>query len=420
MSNSPNTIKCPECGNKINVSDILYHQLDEELSKKYKDQLAEEQEKIKEHEQKLEEEIEEIEREKQKYQKKIKEGIQQGIEQEKSKLETSLREKVEKEQSDRIQSLEDELTMKTDQVKELNRSKAEIERLKREKNELREEIELEAEQKLSKELSKEREKIKKSEEDKIKLQISERDQIINQLNEKLKEAQRKAEQGSSQLQGEVQELAIIEWLSGKFPLDKVERVKKGKSGADCIQTVHDISRQNCGTIYYESKRTKRFQPSWIEKFKSDIREQKADIGVLVTEVMPADMEHLGQKEGIWVCSFTEFKGLCYVLRESIIKVSNAIATQQNKGDKMGLLYSFLTSNEFKLQVEGIVEGFSQMKTDLEAEKRAMNSLWSKREKQIEKVLSNTINMYGSIKGIAGNAVQSVPLLELPSGNEDNK
>lgn len=309
--------------------------------------------------------------------------------------------------------------MKTDQVKELNRSKAEIERLKREKDELREEIELEAEQKLSKELSKEREKIKKSEEDKIKLQISERDQIINQLNEKLKEAQRKAEQGSSQLQGEVQELAIVEWLSDKFPLDKVERVKKGKSGADCLQTVHDTSRQNCGTIYYESKRTKNFNLSWIEKFKSDIREQKADIGVLVTEAMPADMEHLGQKEGIWVCSFTEFKGLCYVLRESIIKVSNAVAVQQNKGDKMGLLYSFLTSNEFKLQVEGIVEGFTQMKTDLESEKKSMTSIWKKREKQIEKVLLNTINMYGSIKGIAGNAVQSVPLLELPSGNEDN-
>lgn len=130
--------------------------------------------------------------------------------------------------------------------------------------------------------------------------------------------------------------------------------------------------------------------------------------------MPSDMDRIGQKEGIWICSYEEFKGLSSVLRETIVQVSSALITQENKGDKMGLLYDFLTSNEFKLQIESIVEGFSQMKNDLESEQRAMRSIWKKREKQIDKVIVNTIDMYGSIKGIAGNAIQSIPLLELDS------
>ena len=220
-----------------------------------------------------------------------------------------------------------------------------------------------------------------------------------------------------QTQGEVQELAIEEWLAEKFPLDVIQEIKKGERGADCLQIVHTRSRQNCGSIYYESKRTKNFQPSWIAKFKADIQERNANIGVLVTEVMPADMERLGLKDGVWICSFDEFKGLCTVLRESIIQISSALVTQENKGDKMGMLYDYLTSNEFQMQIEAIVEGFSQMKTDLDSEKRSMAGIWKKREKQIEKVLLNTTGMYGSIRGIAGSAVQAIPLLELPEDDD---
>lgn len=220
-----------------------------------------------------------------------------------------------------------------------------------------------------------------------------------------------------QLQGEVQELAIEEWLASHFPLDTIEEIRKGVRGGDCIQTVHTRNQQNCGTIYYESKRTKDFQPSWIEKFKADIRDKGANVGVLVTEVMPSDMERMGLKDGIWICTFDEFKGLCTVLRESIIQLSTALVSQENRGDKMHLLYDFLTSNTFRMQVEAIVEGFSQMKADLESEKRSMQRIWKQREKQIEKVITNTIDMYGSIKGIAGNAVQDVKALELPGADE---
>jgi len=197
-----------------------------------------------------------------------------------------------------------------------------------------------------------------------------------------------------------------------FPLDTIGEIKKGANGADCVQTVNTMNRQNCGSILYESKRTKSFQPAWIEKFKTDLRAKKATIGVLVTQVMPTDMKRMGQKSGIWICTFEEFKGLSKVLRESIIQLDTALITQDNKGDKMGMLYDFLTGSEFRMQVEAIVSGFTEMETDLIKEKRAMQKIWSQRQKQIDKVIGSTIGMYGSIKGIAGNAIEDIPLLEL--------
>jgi hypothetical protein len=240
------------------------------------------------------------------------------------------------------------------------------------------------------------------------------------MKEQMDIMKRKAEQGSMQLQGEVQELIIEEWLSASYPLDTIEEIKKGARGADCIQTINTRPATNCGKIYYESKRAKAFQPAWIEKFKIDIREKGANIGVLVTETLPVDMDRMGYREGIWICSFPEFKGLSNVLRESIISMHRVLSQQENRGDKMSLVYDFLTSNEFRLQVEAIVEGFTQMKIDLDSEKRAMASIWKKREKQIGKVLLNTSDMYSSIRGIAGNAVPAVRHLELPGATEDEE
>jgi hypothetical protein len=204
----------------------------------------------------------------------------------------------------------------------------------------------------------------------------------------------------------------------QFPLDTVDEIKKGARGGDCIQIVNTRSRQNCGKIYYESKRTKEFQPSWIEKFKDDIRDKNANIGVLVTEVMPSGMDRLGLKDGIWICNFEEFKGLCKVLRQSIIMLDTSIESQANKGDKMGMLYDYLTSNAFRLQMEGIVEGFVQMQQDLDSEKRSLQRIWKTRQKQIDRVLNNTVDMYGSIKGIAGNAIDNIKALELGSAEDE--
>ncbi len=332
---------------------------------------------------------------------------------------TALRNKVtqelQNELSGQLTVLQQEITEKSNQLKEFNQAKMEIERLKREKDELRDSVMLEKEQEFSAKLNEEKLKIQRQAEESSVLKIKELHLKMEEQTRLIDEMKRKAEQGSMQSQGEVQELAIEEWLRDNFPLDVIEEVKKGTRGADCLQIVHTRNRQNCGTIYYESKRTKDFQAGWIEKFKNDIRDKNATLGVLVTEAMPNDMERMGLKEGVWICTFEEFKGLCAVLRESVIKLSEAKLSQENKGDKMEMLYSYLTSNEFKLQIEGIVEGFTQMQSDLESEKRAMARLWKQREKQLEKVLLNTTNMHGSIRGIAGSAIQAVTLLELGHG-----
>ena len=411
-------IKCPNCGTSIDVQDILAHQLEEEIKHKYQSQIAEEKKKYEAEQKKLNEEKLEFENKKKQENELFQERLENQLKEEKKEIELKLKQKLKEEQSEQFDALQKELNEKSEQVKELNRSKAEIEKLKREKSELKEATEAEAQKKLNEILIAEKERIKKSEEEKNELRFKEMQKQLEDQKKLTEEMKRKQELGSMQLQGEVQELAIEEWLESKFPLDTIEEIKKGARGGDCIQIVHTRTEQNCGTIYYESKRTKDFQTSWIEKFKADIRKREANIGVLVTEVMPTDMDRMGLKDGIWICNYEEFKGLCAVLREGILQVNNAVITQENKGDKMDLLYDYLTSSTFRMQIEAIVEGFTQMKSDLESEKRSMQRIWKQREKQIEKVVTNTIDMYGSVKGIAGNAIQSVKALELPGADDD--
>lgn len=413
-----NQIHCPNCGTPIDVNDILAHQLEEQIKLQYQGQLNEARDEFAKKQEILLREKEAFEEKKRRENELFQERFEQKLKEERKSLEEKLKTKLIQEQDEQFALLQKELNEKSEQIKELNRSKAEIEKLKREKEEMKEAVEAESQKKLSLQLEEEKAKIRKTEEERNELRMKE---LLKQLEDQKKlteEMKRKQEQGSMQLQGEVQELAIEEWLASHFPLDTIEEIKKGARGGDCIQTVHTRSQQNCGTIYYESKRTKDFQPTWIEKFKADIRDKGADIGVLVTEVMPSDMERMGLKDGIWICTYEEFKGLCSVLRETIIQISSTLVSQENKGDKMHLLYDFLTSSTFRMQVEAIVEGFTQMKADLESEKRSMQRIWKQREKQIEKVIVNTIDMYGSVKGIAGNAVQEVKALELPGDDPD--
>jgi len=420
MSKSQTTIKCPDCGHEFDISDVLYDQVEHDLKKDFEAQLKIERQKNRSESDKLNRQKEQLEKAKSEQEETINRAIREKLETQTRALTEKISADLRSEQSEQLKALQQELHEKSAQVKDLNKAKADIERLKREKDEVRGKAEAEMERKLSQQLSEERQKIKESEEERSSKLVTERDQLIRQLKEQMEIMKRKAEQGSTQLQGEVQELIIEEWLSATFPLDTIEEIKKGARGADCIQTINTRSAKACGRIYYESKRTKAFQPGWIEKFKADIREKGANIGVLVTESMPADMDRMGYRDGIWICSFPEFKGLSNVLRESIISMHRVVSQQENRGDKMSMVYDFLTSDEFRLQVEAIVEGFTQMKTDLDSEKRAMASIWKKREKQIEKVLINTSDMYSSIKGIAGNAVPAVRLLELPEAAEEEE
>jgi len=232
-------------------------------------------------------------------------------------------------------------------------------------------------------------------------------------------AKRKAEQGSMQVQGEALELAIESWLSSQFPFDTVEEVKKGAFGADCVQSVHTRELQNCGVICYESKNTKSWSDSWIAKLKQDMLKVNADIGVLVTSVYPNNMSRMGFIDGIWVCSLDEFKGSVERERESLIRVHKSVQKEENRGDKMALLYSYLTGNEFQLQLKSIVDGFMHLQTELDKERRSLTASWKRRQKLIDGVLQNTTEMYGSLQGIAGSgALAHIDALELPDSIED--
>ena len=333
--------------------------------------------------------------------------LNQRLREEKQKIEQTLKANFAAESADQIQSMRNELNEQSEKLREFNKAKADIERLTREKSELKDTLEAESEAKLNQRLREEKQKIESG----LELKMREKDFELENMKRELQEVQRRAEQGSTQLQGEIQELAIEEWLRDSFPFDDITEIKKGQRGADCIQIVHTRTRQNCGMIYYESKRTQEFGRDWIEKLKSDLRAKNIRIGVLVTQTMPKEMERMGLKEGIWVCTFEEFKGLSAVLRQSIIDMSDVAIAQENKGEKMEMLYSFLTSNEFKSQIEAIVDGFTQMQSDLDKERRVTESGWKQREKQLQKVLLNTTHLYGSIRGIAGEVIQAVPQLE---------
>lgn len=411
------SIKCPNCGTSIDVNDILKHQLEDKIRVEYQQKASEQAKEMIAKNEALETAKAEFEAKKKQENELFAERLEQAKKVSEKEISEKLQKKLEDENKDRLAEMEKELSAKSEKLRELSKMEGEVAKLQREKLELKDTIEAAAQKQLNEQIAIERERIQKTEKDKSELREKELLMQIEAQKKLTVEMKRKQEQGSMQLQGEVMELAIEEWLASQFPLDTIDEIKKGASGADCLQIVNTRELQNCGTIYYESKRTKAFQATWIEKFKNDIREKNANLGVLVTEVLPSGMERMGMKDGIWICTFEEFKGLSAVLRETIIRVSQAVQNQENKGDKMTMLYDFLTSNQFHLQMEGIVEGFTQMQEDLLKEKRAMQSIWKQREKQIDKVINNAVNMHGAIRGIAGNAVQSIKALEL--GEEIN-
>ncbi len=375
-------ISCPCCGEKINVNDVLKDQLLNDLQINLKN---EKESFVKNH-------VSKIEKENKKFIEQIKEKAELDIEQ-----------------------LNSQLNRKSQKIKELSGAQAEVIRLKKEFEEKEELAELGVQKKIQEALEKESERLVSLAGQKSEFEIKTLQKQLEDQVELTNEMKRKQDQGSVQLQGEAGELVVEEWLKNKFKLDDIIEIKKGENGADCLQKINTREKFNCGSIYYESKRTKTFQNSWIEKFKEDIREKGADVGVLVTKTMPSGADKICKIKGVLVCGFNEFKIIAPILRDSLIQLNSTLSAGENKADKMNLLYSFLTSNEFKLQIEGIVEGITEMQEDLIREKNTHKKLWKQREKQFEKVVTNTINMYGSIKGIAGKNIPEINTFK-PSDN----
>ncbi len=411
MSKNSLNIECPNCGEDIQIDQVMEQRLENSVKRKYEQKYQAEKKELDAARLKFEEQ-------KEKENQLFKERLDKRLREEKKAMQSELRDKIYAERGEEVKLLQKELQDKSEQVKELNKSKAEISRLQREKEELREVIKLESEKELNEQLEVLRGKIQEQEKEKSALKILEMQKQLDDQKKLTEEMQRKQEQGSMQLQGEVQELAIEDWLRSAFPLDDVEEIKKGSRGGDCIQTVNTREAANCGQIYYESKRTKNFQSDWIPKFKNDMREKGISVGLLVTQALPKEVDKVELIDGVWVCSFGDYQSIVKALRDAIIRVHQAQLSQANKGDKMALLYDYLTGPNFKMQLNSIVQAFEKLKNDLDKEKRAMQRIWKEREVQIDQVIDSTIDMYGSLRGIAGNNITTIQSLELEAPDEE--
>jgi len=349
------------------------------------------------------------------------ESVQQLLSQEKQKLQESISKTMAEDYGNRLKIAQDALLNNEEKLKEAR--KKELEFLQKEQALMNREADMQIT--LQKQLMEEREKLKEQvsreetekravREQEYQLRMREMEKQIEDQKRLVDEMKRKAEQGSMQLQGEVQELLLEALLQAAFPFDRIEPVGKGVRGADCIQVVCNQFGGEAGKIIYESKRTKDFSLEWIEKLKTDMRSLGADVAVIVTQSLPKDMERFGEKDGVYICTFAEVRSVAVLLRQSILKISLVRGTQERKGDKMTMLYDYLTGNEFNEQWKAIREGFLGMRLSIQRERDAMEKLWKAREKQLEKVLLSAAHIRGSIEGIAGADVN----LNLLEGGEE--
>ena len=377
-------IKCPNCGHQFELNESLKNEVEKELRGKMLD-----------------------------WQKKKEEEF----EKQRAAIETAARKKAGDELSAKLNVLEEEAKLKTQQLQEMQKKELELLRERSALEEKQKNFEMELEKRFLEKRKEIEDSTIKREQELFDLKTREYKLQMEQQQKLIEELKRKSEQGSMQLQGESQETLLEDILKENFPFDLISEVGKGVEGADCIQTIRNNSGLACGKIIYESKRTKTWSNNWVDKLKSDKRNTGADVAILVTQAFPKDMDRFGEKDGIWICGFAEVSSLAHALRSGIIKIYDAQKAQEGKGDKMQMLYNFLTGNEFRGQMEAIVEGFMAMKQSITRERVQMEKIWKEREKQLEKVLLSTSGMYGSVKGIAGASVGDIPLLEGATGDE---
>jgi hypothetical protein len=397
----PTEIKCPNCAHVF--------PMEEAMAEDYKKELREKMLSFtKENEAKLQKRLIELDAEKLQQQKAFEVQLAEEKTKLKDNLEENLRKSITSDFETKLQMLEGNAKDNAEKLR-LAREK-ELEFLRREESlkVKEEEMELAFQRKLQEQRNELVEQIRKQEVEKNSIKETEHQLRVKELEKQLddqkklaEEMKRKAEQGSMQLQGEVQELILEELLRTNYPFDLIEEVGKGVRGADCVQVVRNQFGQECGKIIYESKRTKDFGGDWIEKLKKDMRSMGIDVAVIVSQCYPKGMDCFGQRDGVWICSFEEVNAVAYVLREGILRLAGAVKSQENRGEKMHMLYDYLMGAEFSEQWKAIREGFMSMKLSIQRERDAMERLWKAREKQLEKVLLNATHIRGSIEGIAG-------------------
>jgi len=411
-------IKCPNCGQEFPLEEVVSEDYKRELREQVVAYKKQKEEELSRKEQEWRNLLQQKEAEAAKQLQTEKIVFQQ-------QLEEQLRKSISGDFENKLKFLEQDKMENEERLKQARQKELDFLRKEADMKNREQELEILLQKKLGEERERIIEEIRKMEAQKSQvketeylLRLREMEKQLEAQKKLAEEMKRKAEQGSMQLQGESQELALEDKLRSAFPYDIITEVGKGVKGADCIQTVRNNFGQECGQIIYESKRRQNFSVDWIEKLKMDMRSLGAEIAVIVTSVMPKDMDCFGLKDGVWICSFSEVTALASVLRDGVIRVYNSARTQQNKGDKMTLLYDYLTSHEFAEQWSAIREGFVAMKTSIQRERDAMERLWKAREKQLEKVLLNSAHIRGSIEGIAGTDTIDLNLLEESNGEEE--
>ncbi|MBL0883601.1 MAG: DUF2130 domain-containing protein [Chitinophagaceae bacterium] len=411
-------IKCPNCGHEFDIENVLSAELEQKYQKEFQEKLNSSLQNIEEEKKRLAEEQKQFE-EKRKRENEI---FAQKLAQEKLRITTEVQETVKKdianEYENRLKLLQESDKEKEEKLKEARKKELEFLQKEQALKTKEEELELSVQRQLIEEREKLKEQLSKEEAEKLsikeqeyQLRMKEMEKQIEDQKKLVEEMRRKSEQGSMQLQGEVQELMLESLLQTTFPFDKIEEVGKGVRGADCIQTVRNQFGNEAGKIIYESKRTKDFANDWIEKLKTDMRNLGADVAVIVTQTLPKDMDRFGEKDGVYICTFNEVRSVALLLRNALLKIADAKKSQENKGDKMVMLYDYLIGSEFSEQWKAIREGFMTMKLSIQKERDAMEKLWKAREKQLEKVLLNAAHIKGSIEGIAGADAVNLNLLE---------
>ena len=415
MTTEP-TIICPNCSTEIKLTESLAAPLIHATRREYEAKLAQQEQ----HVAKREEEVRKQQKAVADTQKAIDDKVLEKLKKERSAIAAEEAKKAKLVAASDLEAKAKELVVLQEVLKERNskleeaqKAQVELIRKQRELDDAKRELDLTVEKRVQESINAVREKAKKEAEKGLKLKVSEKEEQISSMQRQIEELKRKAEQGSQQLQGEVLELVLEDTLKSKFPFDSIEPVAKGEFGGDVLQRVVGPVGQACGSILWESKRTKNWSDGWLAKLRGDQRAAKAELAILISEALPKGIETFGPVDGVWISAPCYAVPLAIALRQSLIEVANTKTAQQGQQSKMELVYDYLTGPRFRHRVEAIVEKFSDMQADLDRERKSMTRLWAKREAQIQGVIESTVGMYGDLQGIAGRALQEIEGLETP-------
>ena len=408
------TVFCPQCKSEIKLTESLAAPLLESVRRDYEQRLSRKDAEISKREKFLNERAESIEKTKQ----NLDHEIEQKLRSERARIIAEEAHKVKlamgtdlEQKAQEISNLQRILQEQDKKLGAAQQAQAELLRKQRELDDAKRELDLTIEKRVQASLGAERDKAKKEAEEELTLKVMEKDQTITAMQKQIEELKRRAEQGSQQLQGEVQELQLEALLRAKFPRDTIQPVPKGDFGGDVLQRVIGPLNQICGTILWESKRTKNWSDGWLPKLRDDQRAAKADIAVILSHVLPKEVETFDYLEGVWVADPKVALPVALSLRQSLIELSAARQATQGQQTKMEMVYGYLTGPRFRQRVQALVEAFSSMKEDLDREKKTITRQWAKREEQIDRVMQATVGMYGDLQGIAGKTLQEIEGLE---------